>query len=473
MRKQVVIARYMEDLSWIFQIPEDWEITIYNKGPVLTDSYIDSLRAKGSITWTQLENVGREGDTFLTHIINNHGFAEAGEYKLADVTVFLQGNPQDHLQGAWSGGEGRQDLAEVLSREDWNTYSVWGLGDWLECDQVGGPHHVPPQLPLVNMSEMLGLPIGKRIPFVVGAQWLVGRNVIAQHEKLYYEHIRNLVRYDPVWGYCLERMWAKIFTVAKTGVLYYSHHSKANPILPPAVRSAVIDQIRTFAGRSTTKHAVLTEVDKDAHVFWDIEAPARTGQYNVDIYKAIERGLESFEPGTLVFLAEHDVLYPADYWAAGRKAHRPGHIGYANNIFFLNAVGYWTYRPSTFQSTCFGERNVLLKEIRARLKFIDDNEKAPAVFDLGRSPEIPGALFEYTNENPVLDIRYKTQAGENTTPTGTADKAHPFYRNIPYWGSAAEQIERLGLTEDHGFRVISWTNYPSDSLGTRDIHLPQ
>ena len=39
----------------------------------------------------KLKNIGREGETFLYHIINNY-------YNLDDVTVFLQGNPFEHLQ---------------------------------------------------------------------------------------------------------------------------------------------------------------------------------------------------------------------------------------------------------------------------------------------------------------------------------------------------------------------------------------
>jgi hypothetical protein len=68
---EVVLARYDEDTSWTNGYPET-SFTIYNKGsPPLP-------AAKQNI-----ENVGRESDTYLHHIIENYD-------SLADWTVFSQ-----------------------------------------------------------------------------------------------------------------------------------------------------------------------------------------------------------------------------------------------------------------------------------------------------------------------------------------------------------------------------------------------
>jgi hypothetical protein len=74
---RIVIAKYNENVDWAKNIKH--AVTIYDK----SDRPID-----GSIS---LKNVGREGETFLYHIVNHYD-------KLDDVTVFLQGNPFDHLQ---------------------------------------------------------------------------------------------------------------------------------------------------------------------------------------------------------------------------------------------------------------------------------------------------------------------------------------------------------------------------------------
>lgn len=73
----IVIAKYKEDIEWTKKIKH--KITIYDKSDNPVSNSI------------KLKNVGREGETFLYHIVNNY-------HKLDDVTVFLQANPFEHLQ---------------------------------------------------------------------------------------------------------------------------------------------------------------------------------------------------------------------------------------------------------------------------------------------------------------------------------------------------------------------------------------
>ncbi len=78
---EIVVARYKEDLS-LFKQFKDY-VKIYNKGP----DDIPSDFPKSSIK--NLTNVGREGGTYVTHIVENYN-------KLADYTMFIQGDPIDH-----------------------------------------------------------------------------------------------------------------------------------------------------------------------------------------------------------------------------------------------------------------------------------------------------------------------------------------------------------------------------------------
>ena len=74
---QIVIAKYKEDVSWINKLTHNF--IIYDKSDLPID---------GSI---KLKNIGREGETFLYYIVNNYN-------NLDEVTVFLQGNPFEHVQ---------------------------------------------------------------------------------------------------------------------------------------------------------------------------------------------------------------------------------------------------------------------------------------------------------------------------------------------------------------------------------------
>ena len=69
----IVVSRFDEDVTWV----NGFNSIVYNKGGVCTS---DNL---------QIANIGREGGTFLYHIIHNYD-------ELAEYTVFTQGDPFPH-----------------------------------------------------------------------------------------------------------------------------------------------------------------------------------------------------------------------------------------------------------------------------------------------------------------------------------------------------------------------------------------
>lgn len=77
--KELVVAKYKEDVSWTQGF--NGIVTIYNKDEKSRDKY--SLN---------LPNIGRESHTYLYHIIKNY-------HQLSDVTIFSQGDPSPHLPG--------------------------------------------------------------------------------------------------------------------------------------------------------------------------------------------------------------------------------------------------------------------------------------------------------------------------------------------------------------------------------------
>ena len=81
----IVLARYSESLDWISQIPEDFEVFIYNKGETITSPEV--IRRADHII--DRPNVGRESETYLHHMMTN---ARAN----SDFTVYAQGEPFTH-----------------------------------------------------------------------------------------------------------------------------------------------------------------------------------------------------------------------------------------------------------------------------------------------------------------------------------------------------------------------------------------
>jgi len=78
---KVVVARYNEDIHWLLPIMNI--VTVYNKG-------LDNLQYIPQNKIIKCENVGREGATYIKHIIENYD-------NLDDYTVFIQGKIYDHL----------------------------------------------------------------------------------------------------------------------------------------------------------------------------------------------------------------------------------------------------------------------------------------------------------------------------------------------------------------------------------------
>jgi hypothetical protein len=78
----LVCARYNEDLNWLLPL-KDKSIIIYNKGEDNIDIFPENKIIK-------LPNLGREGGTYLHHIIQNYD-------NLSDYIIFTQANPVDHI----------------------------------------------------------------------------------------------------------------------------------------------------------------------------------------------------------------------------------------------------------------------------------------------------------------------------------------------------------------------------------------
>jgi hypothetical protein len=92
---ELVVARYNENINWVSAYNDI--ATVYNKGED------DILNIKKVV---KIPNVGREGNTYLYHIINNYG-------SLKEKTVFSQGNPFDHNETFLFGIDNIEKTREV------------------------------------------------------------------------------------------------------------------------------------------------------------------------------------------------------------------------------------------------------------------------------------------------------------------------------------------------------------------------
>lgn len=201
MRLALVIAHFQEDLSWVRDVPGEYEITVYGKGG--QTAYEGPVKA--------LPNVGRESHTYLHHIVENYD-------SLPDWTVFSQGWPFDHSKGfmglladpedfkkPYLGGRGFRCLGHT-----WTT-----TADKLWNDKRG-------QF-MVKRNECMrafwsmtnpGVPFPRVIKTGWGAILGVSRRAIRRRPVTYYESLRDLHFSESTLPFVLELLWSHVFIPA-------------------------------------------------------------------------------------------------------------------------------------------------------------------------------------------------------------------------------------------------------------------
>lgn len=214
-----VVARYREDLSWLRAL--GLPCVVYNKGPELDPA----LLPPGARVET-LPNVGREGHTYLTHILSGYG-------SLPRHTVFLQGDPFAHLappDGERVSPQGlRQRILDLAARDLPFAGLAWFR---MACDPLGRPHDMADpakkgrwkgwgrDIPVGQTFEALfGAPAPRK--FIARAptgNMLVRADRILARPAEFYRRALALVLADPEdernTGHALERLWQAVFSGA-------------------------------------------------------------------------------------------------------------------------------------------------------------------------------------------------------------------------------------------------------------------
>ena len=193
----IVIARYNEDIRWC--LPFIGLVKVYNKGQ---DNlvYIPQNRIE------KCENLGREGGTYLKFIIDNY------EY-LPKFTIFLQGNPFDHLDIT----NKKKSYHELLyTIKEQKPYKFKYISKWLidvppeQVDEYG--HGMTTLVELFGGAESLKNKFRKGYTYGSGALFVVHKEQILRHSKEFwlelYSHFQEI---NPSAGYGLEKLWRLLF----------------------------------------------------------------------------------------------------------------------------------------------------------------------------------------------------------------------------------------------------------------------
>jgi hypothetical protein len=202
MSYQIVISRYNESLEWT-QYMNSEHIVVYNKGPDHIPNAIP------------LKNVGREGNTFLHHIIEHY-------HDLPDFLILLQGDPFEHMNPAIK----PYNLQENINYMIQYTTDIQPLFTIKYKEQI--------RFPGIKTKEYYSFFFGEHAPknviYAPGSQYIIPKANILSRPLSFYRKINQMLIHSPIvnyniahyrenpfdpntiHGWCLERMFYYLFT---------------------------------------------------------------------------------------------------------------------------------------------------------------------------------------------------------------------------------------------------------------------
>ncbi|MCX5679683.1 MAG: DUF3431 domain-containing protein [Candidatus Omnitrophica bacterium] len=236
--RELVVARYNEDIAWVAQSP--MPTIVYNKGNELDSAF--------GAKYVKMENFGREGHTYLYHILKNWD-------NLADITIFTQGDPIKHspdflkllnrtfltvqpFSFMWTE---EADIPPAKFREKYRQYWVDGcrvyvqylnrefisiLPQYFYDPGIASTKHIVRKTYNLKREVSLLEYYWKRIfgddsppaliPFSYAGIFSVPKDVIRSRDRSVYENCMRLVLEYHENGFFLERLWLSIFRYNET-----------------------------------------------------------------------------------------------------------------------------------------------------------------------------------------------------------------------------------------------------------------
>lgn len=190
---ELVVARYQEDLAWLRKVPDTLHVTVYDKGG----------DASGAV---RLPNHGREAHSYLYHLVTRYD-------DLADITVFAQGRPFDHIPAFHRFLRRLARGKEEVSEFRWLGFII----DW--DDQTGSrlfqswsknmDHRA---LDMARFwTAMWDEPRPERFVFFPGAHFAVTAERVRRRPRAYYERALAVSLAHPDMAHCFERCWDRVF----------------------------------------------------------------------------------------------------------------------------------------------------------------------------------------------------------------------------------------------------------------------
>lgn len=212
--RSLVLCRYNEDISWISNYErDDLKIYVYDKGNLFETN-------QSNVTIIESNNVGRESETFIRHIVENYE-------KLTDHVYFSQSYPFPHIPDYCS------ILNEQLEKQNIDGGFFWigtkilnntSLDYGSEKYPVTNDH---PNPYFSSMRKIYEYSFGEPCPnikeYCVSGNFFVSKDNILKNSKEEYEKVLSFLTHEEqksfsgfwkcnaIEAHLLEKMWGIIF----------------------------------------------------------------------------------------------------------------------------------------------------------------------------------------------------------------------------------------------------------------------
>jgi len=210
----MVVSRYNETLDWLKEEPfAGHEVVVYNKG--LNQDFYNPGKT------VPLKNVGREGHTYLYHIVEHYDH-------LPEITIFLPGSL--HLSHKIE--KGKRMVREIHEKKKAVFVTDWVMIPMLYDFSIDEYTSTASENKSINNESAMELarirPFGEwsKARFGKGALThvsysgvlSVSKQDVLQHPKSYYESLLEELSHssNPEVGHYVERSWQTIFSMKDT-----------------------------------------------------------------------------------------------------------------------------------------------------------------------------------------------------------------------------------------------------------------
>lgn len=194
MSKNLIIAAYSREYSWINSLKEDVKKTIYTKN--------ESLVHPNEILISP--NLGRCVHTFFHHLYNEYD-------NLDDYIITSQDYPFDHVS----------NYVDIINGDIslWDSQAKQKIGDcWFFCTMYpvlesfmdGSPSHSGLDIPSVWL-ELFNEPVPGRVYFTPAGHFIISKEQVRKRPKEFYGKICHILVTNSNSPWIIERLESSIF----------------------------------------------------------------------------------------------------------------------------------------------------------------------------------------------------------------------------------------------------------------------